>query len=146
MGRVGPREPRLPREDGLSTTRVATTQILTRWPGSSYALNQKHALAGGIEGHGRQGTERTMRSTGILIAALTGIATLSQTGCVSIQEREMSPIVVAENGTWPMPDEVREVAATFKKIAEANGVTRVDEWNDGFGLVDRLLNPRSKLP
>ncbi len=50
--------------------------------------------------------------------------------------REQAKTLGAE---WPLPGDIKQVAAEFKKIAKANGVTRVNEWNEGFDLVDQAV-------
>ena len=41
---------------------------------------------------------------------------------------------------WPVADDIRAVASEFKETATANGVTRVNEWDEGFGLVDQAVS------
>jgi len=45
----------------------------------------------------------------------------------------------ATGATWPMPAKIRDAADEFRRIAVANGVTRLDEWHDGFGQLDEAL-------
>ncbi|MHC4982027.1 MAG: DUF4838 domain-containing protein [Planctomycetota bacterium] len=40
---------------------------------------------------------------------------------------------------WPLSDDPRAVAAELKRIARTNGVTRVNEWDEGFGLLDQAV-------
>jgi hypothetical protein len=50
----------------------------------------------------------------------------------------------AIGATWPMPERIEEAAAEFRRIAEANGVTRLDEWNEGFGQLDEAVRRGAK--
>lgn len=43
------------------------------------------------------------------------------------------------DAVWPMPKMIEDVAKEFKRIAKANNVKRVNERENGFGLVDRIL-------
>lgn len=45
----------------------------------------------------------------------------------------------AAGADWPIDPDIRRVAAHFKKVAVEHGVTRVNEWHDGFGLVDQCV-------
>jgi len=40
---------------------------------------------------------------------------------------------------WPMPDSIDTLAERFLAIAKANGVTRLNEWQDGFSLLEEAV-------
>ena len=40
---------------------------------------------------------------------------------------------------WPMDESITKVAERFMAIAKDNGVTRLNEWQDGFGLLDEAV-------
>ncbi len=45
----------------------------------------------------------------------------------------------AAKAVWPLRSSIQTVAADFKQTATANNVTRVNEWHEGFGLVDKAV-------
>ena len=45
---------------------------------------------------------------------------------------------------WPLPDSPETVYKQFVEVARNNGVTRVNEWHDGYGLVDEALEKAQK--
>lgn len=52
----------------------------------------------------------------------------------------------AAKALWPMPEEIEALGAEFKRIAKANKVTRVNEWTEGFGLVDQAIETAKGKP
>jgi len=47
---------------------------------------------------------------------------------------------------WPLPDSPETVYNQFIEVARKNGVTRVNEWYDGYGLVDEALEKARQTP
>jgi len=45
----------------------------------------------------------------------------------------------AANAAWPLQQDIESVAEEFKRIARVHKVTRVNEWHEGFGLVDQSV-------
>ena len=45
----------------------------------------------------------------------------------------------AGDAQWPIDTDIKAVAAHFKQVAKEHGVTRVNEWHAGFGLVDKAV-------
>ena len=40
---------------------------------------------------------------------------------------------------WPMPESIEAANAHFMEIAKKKNITRLDEWNEGFGALERAL-------
>lgn len=45
----------------------------------------------------------------------------------------------AQGAAWPVDRDITALADRFKTIARQHNVTRVNEWHEGFGLVDRAV-------
>ncbi len=45
----------------------------------------------------------------------------------------------AANAEWPMPESIRSAYDRFMEIAKKKNVTRLDEWNAGFGALEKAL-------
>jgi hypothetical protein len=40
---------------------------------------------------------------------------------------------------WPMPDTIQKTYDDFVKIARQNNITRLNEWNEGYGALDKAI-------
>ncbi|MCP4610251.1 MAG: DUF4838 domain-containing protein [Planctomycetes bacterium] len=45
---------------------------------------------------------------------------------------------------WPMPDTIQGTFEEFMKIAKKKNVTRLNEWNEGFGAIEEALERAKK--
>jgi Domain of unknown function (DUF4838)/Glycosyl hydrolase family 67 N-terminus len=45
---------------------------------------------------------------------------------------------------WPMPDSIQETYDRFMVVAKKKNITRLDEWNEGFGNLDKALKRAEK--
>jgi len=45
----------------------------------------------------------------------------------------------AVGADWPMPESIETTYEQFKEVAQKNNVTRLNEWQDGFGNLDKAL-------
>ncbi len=52
---------------------------------------------------------------------------------------EMREAAKAANAEWPMPESIRSAYDRFMEIAGKKNVTRLDEWNAGFGALEKAL-------
>lgn len=52
---------------------------------------------------------------------------------------ELREAAVAANAEWPMPESIRSAYDRFMEIARKKNVTRLDEWNEGFGALEKAL-------
>lgn len=43
------------------------------------------------------------------------------------------------NATWPLPDDIQPVYDEFVRVARKNNVSRLDEWNEGYGNLEKAL-------
>ncbi|MCK4998671.1 MAG: DUF4838 domain-containing protein [Anaerohalosphaera sp.] len=59
--------------------------------------------------------------------------------CYMRQWKTFRRDAVARGDMWPMDDSVKSVQEKFMTIAKRNGVIRVNEWYDGFGLVEEAV-------
>ena len=52
----------------------------------------------------------------------------------------------AESGgaDWPMPESIQEAFEQFMKIARKKNITRLNEWNEGFGALEEALERAKK--
>ncbi len=40
---------------------------------------------------------------------------------------------------WPMPDTIQQTYDDFVKIARQKNITRLNEWNEGYGALDKAI-------
>jgi len=52
---------------------------------------------------------------------------------------EMREKAEESGAAWPMPESIQDVFEQFMKIARKKNVTRLNEWNEGFGALDEAL-------
>lgn len=45
---------------------------------------------------------------------------------------------------WPMPESIEATCEQFKEVAQKNNVTRLNEWQDGFGNLDKAIEQAKK--
>ena len=50
----------------------------------------------------------------------------------------------AAGDDWPMPESIGATYEQFKEVARKNNVTRLNEWQDGFGNLDKALEQAKK--
>jgi hypothetical protein len=50
----------------------------------------------------------------------------------------------AAGAVWPMPESIEAAYQHFKEVALKNNVTRLNEWQDGFGNLDKALEQVKK--
>ncbi len=53
--------------------------------------------------------------------------------------KQMREDAKAANAEWPMPDTIKEAYDQFMAIAKKKNVTRLNEWQDGFVMLDAAL-------
>jgi len=53
--------------------------------------------------------------------------------------KQMQADAKTANAEWPMPDTIKEAYDQFMAIAKKKNVTRLSEWQAGFGALDRAL-------
>jgi hypothetical protein len=57
---------------------------------------------------------------------------------------DMRQACQAAGADWPMPDSIETAYEQFKEVAQKNDVTRLNEWQDGFGNLDKALEQARK--
>jgi hypothetical protein len=57
---------------------------------------------------------------------------------------DMRQACQAAGADWPMPDSIETTYEQFKEVAQKNNVTRLNEWQDGFGNLDKALEQAKK--
>ncbi len=57
---------------------------------------------------------------------------------------EMREKAKESGAAWPMPDSIQDVFEHFMKIAKKKNVTRLNEWNPGFGALEEALERAKK--
>jgi hypothetical protein len=57
---------------------------------------------------------------------------------------EMRESAEASNSKWPMPASIKTTYEQFMKIAKKKNITRLDEWNEGFGALEKALERAKK--
>lgn len=50
----------------------------------------------------------------------------------------------AAGSDWPMPDSIEKAYEHFMEIAKKKNITRLDEWNEGFGALEKALERARK--
>jgi len=57
---------------------------------------------------------------------------------------DMRQACQAAGADWPMPESIETTYEQFKEVAQKNNVTRLNEWQDGFGNLDKALEQAKK--
>jgi len=57
---------------------------------------------------------------------------------------EMRKAAQSANADWPMPNSARETYDHFIEIAKQNNITRLNEWQQGYGPLDEALKRAKK--
>jgi hypothetical protein len=57
---------------------------------------------------------------------------------------EMRERAKASGADWPMPESIEAANDHFMKIAKKKNITRLDEWNEGFGALERAMERAQK--
>ncbi len=57
---------------------------------------------------------------------------------------EMREACQAAGADWPMADSIKATFEQFKELANKNNVTRLNEWQDGFGALEKALERAKK--
>ncbi len=57
---------------------------------------------------------------------------------------EMRKKAEESGADWPMPESIQETFEQFMKIARKKNVTRLNEWNEGFGALEEALERAKK--
>jgi hypothetical protein len=52
----------------------------------------------------------------------------------------------AADADWPMPDSIQEAFEQFKKVAKKKNITRLNEWQSGYGVLEKAVERASKKP
>jgi len=52
---------------------------------------------------------------------------------------EMREMAQKAGADWPMPDSIRDAFKHFMKVAKKKNITRLDEWNPGYGALEKAL-------
>jgi len=57
---------------------------------------------------------------------------------------EMREAAQKASADWPMPESIQETYDRFMLVARKKNITRLDEWNEGFGNLDKALKRAEK--
>ena len=57
---------------------------------------------------------------------------------------EMREKALAAGADWPMPDSIKDAYDHFVKIAKKKNITRLNEWNAGYGALEEALKRAEK--
>ncbi len=57
---------------------------------------------------------------------------------------EMREKAEVSGADWPMPESIQDTFEQFMKIARKKNVTRLNEWNEGFGALEEALEQAKK--
>jgi len=57
---------------------------------------------------------------------------------------EMREKAKAAGADWPMPDSIETAYEIFIKVAKKKNITRLDEWNAGYGALEKALERAKK--
>ncbi len=57
---------------------------------------------------------------------------------------EMRQKAEESGADWPMPETIQGTFEEFMKIAKEKNVTRLNEWNEGFGALEEALKRAKK--
>lgn len=56
-----------------------------------------------------------------------------------IHWKTMRETAKRSGSAWPMPDSIEAAHEHFMKVARRNKITRLDEWNEGFGALEKAV-------
>ncbi len=57
---------------------------------------------------------------------------------------EMRESAEASSSDWPLPASIKTTYEQFMKVAKKKNITRLDEWNEGFGALEKALERAKK--
>jgi len=57
---------------------------------------------------------------------------------------EMREQAAKAGANWPMPDSIKTTHENFMKVAKKKNITRLDEWNEGYGALEKALERAKK--
>jgi len=57
---------------------------------------------------------------------------------------DMRQACKAADADWPMPESIRATYENFMEVARKNNVTRLNEWQEGFGALEKALEQAKK--
>jgi hypothetical protein len=57
---------------------------------------------------------------------------------------EMRKKAEESDADWPMPETIQGAFEEFMKIARKKNITRLNEWNEGFGALEEALERAKK--
>lgn len=57
---------------------------------------------------------------------------------------EMRDVAQEAGADWPMPDSIQETYERFMVVAKKKNITRLNEWQEGFGVLDNALKRAEK--
>jgi hypothetical protein len=57
---------------------------------------------------------------------------------------EMRKACQAVGADWPMPESINTTFEQFKEVAGKKDIIRLNEWQDGFGNLDKALEQAKK--
>jgi uncharacterized HAD superfamily protein len=57
---------------------------------------------------------------------------------------EMREKAKASGVDWPMPETIKETYEQFLEVAKRKNVTRLNEWSQGFGVLDEAVKRAKK--
>ena len=57
---------------------------------------------------------------------------------------EMREQAEAAGADWPMPESIKDAFEHFMKVARKKNITRLDEWNPGYGALEKALERATK--
>ena len=52
---------------------------------------------------------------------------------------EMRKKAETAGADWPMPESIEAANEHFMEVARKKNMTRLDEWNEGFGALEKAL-------
>jgi hypothetical protein len=57
---------------------------------------------------------------------------------------EMRKQAAGRGVDWPMPDSIEEAFEHFKEAAKKKNITRLNEWQQGYGALEKALERAKK--
>jgi hypothetical protein len=72
------------------------------------------------------------------------VAQLPVTYTFMMRWNEMRERCEAAGADWPMPDSIKTAYSHFMKVAKKKNITRLDEWNEGYGALEKALEQAKK--
>jgi len=58
--------------------------------------------------------------------------------------KDMRQACQAASADWPMPESIEVTCEQFKEVAQKNNVTRLNEWREGFGVLEKAIEQAKK--